>query len=104
MAIRFRCCYCHQLLAIAQRKVGMVTKCPTCLGQVWVPDPEQPEEEQSEPTQTNAPNQPAAPQVGPMQAPLAPRPAGRIIAGSITVVVFVVFFFVLGVLIGRGLH
>src|SRR5437016_186566 len=38
MAIRFRCAYCNQLLGIARRKVGTVVRCPTCAGQVVVPD------------------------------------------------------------------
>src|SRR5260370_37028189 len=38
MPIRFRCAYCNQLLGIAKRKVGTVVRCPTCAGQVVVPD------------------------------------------------------------------
>src|SRR2546421_5328528 len=38
MPIRFRCSYCNQLLGIARRKVGSVVRCPTCAGQVVVPD------------------------------------------------------------------
>ena len=38
MPIRFRCAYCNQLLGIARRKVGTVVRCPTCAGQVVVPD------------------------------------------------------------------
>jgi hypothetical protein len=44
MPIRFRCAYCNQLLGIARRKAGQVVRCPTCAGQVVVPNPE-PEEE-----------------------------------------------------------
>jgi hypothetical protein len=39
MPIRFRCAYCNQLMAIARRKAGTVVRCPTCAGQVVVPDP-----------------------------------------------------------------
>src|SRR5262245_42453073 len=39
MPIRFRCAYCNQLLGIAHRKAGTVVRCPTCAGQVVVPDP-----------------------------------------------------------------
>ena len=46
MPIRFRCYFCAQLLAIAHRKAGTVITCPTCRGQVWVPDPSRPEETQ----------------------------------------------------------
>ena len=38
MPVRFRCAYCNQLLGIARRKVGTVVRCPTCAGQVVVPD------------------------------------------------------------------
>ena len=40
MPIRFRCAYCNQLLGIARRKAGTVVRCPTCAGQVVVPNPE----------------------------------------------------------------
>lgn len=39
MPIRFRCAYCNQLMGIARRKAGTVVRCPTCSGQVVVPDP-----------------------------------------------------------------
>jgi hypothetical protein len=39
MPIRFRCAYCSQLMGIARRKAGTVVSCPTCHGQVVVPDP-----------------------------------------------------------------
>ncbi len=49
MPIRFRCAYCNQLMGIARRKAGMVVICPTCAGQVVVPNPESvPEEPPSE--------------------------------------------------------
>src|SRR5204863_3328000 len=37
MPIRFRCAYCNQLMGIARRKAGNVVRCPTCAGQVVVP-------------------------------------------------------------------
>jgi DNA-directed RNA polymerase subunit RPC12/RpoP len=37
MPIHFRCCFCKQLLGIAQRKAGTVIDCPTCHGKIWVP-------------------------------------------------------------------
>ncbi len=40
MPIRFRCAYCNQLLGIAKRKAGSVVRCPTCAGQVVVPNVE----------------------------------------------------------------
>jgi hypothetical protein len=40
MPIRFRCAYCNQLMGIARRKAGSVVQCPSCAGQVIVPDPE----------------------------------------------------------------
>jgi DNA-directed RNA polymerase subunit RPC12/RpoP len=38
MPIRFRCAYCNQLLGISRRKAGTVVRCPTCAGQVIVPN------------------------------------------------------------------
>jgi hypothetical protein len=38
MPIRFRCAYCNQLMGIARRKAGTVVRCPTCAGQVIVPN------------------------------------------------------------------
>ena len=40
MPIRFRCAYCNQLMGISRRKAGTVVRCPTCAGQVVVPDPD----------------------------------------------------------------
>ncbi len=40
MPVRFRCAYCSQLLGIARRKAGTVVRCPTCAGQVVVPNSE----------------------------------------------------------------
>jgi hypothetical protein len=40
MPIRFRCRYCHQLMGISRRKAGMKVHCPTCHGQVVVPEPD----------------------------------------------------------------
>ena len=41
MPIRFRCAYCNQLMGIAKRKSGTVVRCPTCAGQVIVPNLEE---------------------------------------------------------------
>jgi hypothetical protein len=49
MPIRFRCAYCNQLLGIARRKAGTVVRCPTCAGQVVVPNSDAAEEEPKEP-------------------------------------------------------
>src|SRR5437588_10009532 len=38
--IRFRCAYCNQLMGISRRKAGTVVRCPTCSGQVVVPNPD----------------------------------------------------------------
>jgi DNA-directed RNA polymerase subunit RPC12/RpoP len=38
MPIRFRCSYCNQLLGISRRKSGTSVRCPTCAGQVLVPE------------------------------------------------------------------
>src|SRR5262249_36866043 len=43
MPIRFRCAYCNQLLGIARRKSGTVVRCPTCAGQVVVPQQDAPD-------------------------------------------------------------
>jgi hypothetical protein len=40
--IRFRCAYCNQLMGISRRKLGTVVRCPTCAGQVVVPNPDAP--------------------------------------------------------------
>jgi hypothetical protein len=53
MPIRFRCCYCNQLLGIARRKAGSVIECPNCHGQVGVP---------------------SLPEGGPAAVPDAPKP------------------------------
>ena len=39
MPIRFRCAYCNQLMGISRRKAGTVVRCPSCSGQVVVPNP-----------------------------------------------------------------
>jgi hypothetical protein len=73
MPIRFRCAYCNQLLGIARRKSGTVVRCPTCAGQVVVP-----EGDIDRPVSA-----PAAPLVFEQSNfeelfnPLAPRPARR---------------------------
>src|ERR1700722_11078853 len=49
MPIRFRCAYCNQLLGIARLKYGTVVRCPTCAGQVVVPNSDDgPVEEKNE--------------------------------------------------------
>lgn len=40
MPIRFRCRFCNQLMGIAHRKAGMTVNCPTCHGQLIVPQPD----------------------------------------------------------------
>lgn len=40
MPIRFRCAHCDQLMGIARRKAGTIVSCPTCEGQIIVPQPE----------------------------------------------------------------
>lgn len=42
MPIRFRCAYCNQLMGIARRKAGTVVRCPTCAGQIIVPQNDDP--------------------------------------------------------------
>jgi hypothetical protein len=75
MPIRFRCAYCNQLLGIARRKAGQVVRCPTCAGQVVVPEPEPGDEDDSPdlppppPPSQPLPDQPAA------QPPPPPGPA-----------------------------
>ena len=49
MPIRFRCAYCNQLMGISRRKAGTVVRCPSCSGQVVVPNPS------SEPTEKPQP-------------------------------------------------
>jgi phage FluMu protein Com len=55
MPIRFRCAYCNQLLGIAHRKAGTVVRCPTCAGQVVVPDPNTANVEKPAPQPAGAP-------------------------------------------------
>lgn len=55
MPIRFRCAYCNQLMGIARRKAGTVVRCPTCSGQVVVPNPTGNEADEPEPNKP-APN------------------------------------------------
>ena len=40
MPIRFRCAFCHQLMAISRRKAGSVVRCPKCAGDIIVPAPD----------------------------------------------------------------
>src|SRR2546430_16939690 len=57
MPIRFRCAYCNQLMGISRRKAGTVVRCPTCAGQVVVPDPDAPAPADEKPgEQAAAPN------------------------------------------------
>jgi DNA-directed RNA polymerase subunit RPC12/RpoP len=58
MPIRFRCAYCNQLMGISRRKAGTVVRCPSCSGQVVVPNPA------AEPTEKpqEAPSPKASPQ------------------------------------------
>jgi DNA-directed RNA polymerase subunit RPC12/RpoP len=57
MPIRFRCAYCNQLMGISRRKAGTVVRCPSCSGQVVVPNPS------AEPTER--PHEPPPPKPGP---------------------------------------
>jgi hypothetical protein len=57
MPIRFRCAYCNQLMGISRRKAGTVVRCPSCSGQVVVPNPA------SEPTEK--PHEAPSPKAGP---------------------------------------
>src|SRR5262245_42926166 len=99
MPIRFRCAYCNQLLGIARRKAGQVVRCPTCAGQVVVPQPEEDEESPIPPSpgdnpappvfersdfedlfnepvvQQPVPGHPPEPASAPAAAPPAPKPA-----------------------------
>lgn len=96
MPIRFRCAYCNQLMGIARRKAGQVVHCPTCSGQVVVPNPEEEEAQVPVPAEAQTmessasgqkPNllenddfdkifeeSPSAPPPQPAQAPI-PKPA-----------------------------
>jgi len=84
MPIRFRCAYCNQLLGIARRKVGTVIRCPTCAGQVVVPQSEGAEKRTGPVEQPlfersdfgDVFNAPAAAGAGAHAAPSAPPPAG----------------------------
>src|SRR5262249_25525242 len=55
MPIRFRCAYCNQLMGIARRKAGSVVRCPSCAGQIIVPNPEGGEGSGSQIREENAP-------------------------------------------------
>jgi len=101
MPIRFRCYFCLQRLTISRRKVGTVIQCPRCQGQVWVPDPDNPD-----------PDQPAAAEEGeiiliplPEQAPpygailLSPKQIRLLLV--VLILMFVVLFFA-GVWVGRS--
>jgi len=59
MPIRFRCAYCNQLMGISRRKAGTVVRCPSCSGQVVVPNPAaEPTEKPHEEPSPKAPPQP----------------------------------------------
>jgi hypothetical protein len=96
MPIRFRCCYCNQLLAIATRKANTVIQCPTCQGQVWVPDPANPDPglvlEQLPPV-------PPAPAVPPTLF-ISPGKALLLLVAGL---VGLILFFGAGVWVGRSL-
>src|SRR4051812_20151282 len=62
MPLRFRCAYCNQLMGIARRKAGTVVRCPTCSGQVVVPNPEDGAAESEEPSPPPHP-QPKGPEL-----------------------------------------
>src|SRR5262249_31163660 len=55
MPIRFRCAYCNQLMGIARRKAGSLVRCPSCAGQIIVPNPEGGEGSGSQIREENAP-------------------------------------------------
>ncbi len=104
MPIRFRCAYCSQLMGIARRKAGTVVSCPTCHGQVVVPNPGPGEDEPERPPSGanaapplfersdfdevfgTAPQAPAPAPVparrSPAPAAMAPSPAPPVVAPS----------------------
>ncbi len=61
MPIRFRCAYCNQLMGIARRKAGTVVRCPSCSGQVVVPNPSADRTEK--PQEGTSPRPAAAPEL-----------------------------------------
>jgi hypothetical protein len=104
MPIRFYCCFCHQLLGIATRKAGTVIECPTCKGQVWVPNPDEPGDLDQPPPYLQPGMQPpgGAPSLSPGASPDAYTFSARqaywlagLLAGAI------VLMFSLGVWVGR---
>lgn len=119
MPIRFRCCYCSQLLGISRRKIGTVIQCPNCLGQVWVPDPNQPGEDNPVPPpfpgQEAYQGNPAYPDQGGAYWPggspvIAPEPIptlvltpARLALMVLVMLLGLVMFFGLGVWLGRAL-
>ena len=76
MPIRFRCAYCNQLMGISRRKAGTVVRCPSCSGQVVVPNPA------SEPTEKphEAPSPKAGPQPQLFGGLSCPRPSICLVA------------------------
>src|SRR5437764_15144867 len=89
MPIRFRCAYCNQLMGIARRKAGTVVRCPTCAGQVVVPNTDtegEPDGTARQPAPAEPPlfersdfdevfDAPKKPAPRPMAAPRPPVPA-----------------------------
>ncbi len=82
MPIRFRCAYCNQLLGISRRKAGQVVRCPTCAGQVVVPQPEDGAADDAPPRPAGETSAATGPPVFErsdfdelFQAPVAPAPA-----------------------------
>ena len=106
MPIKFRCAYCNQLMGIAKRKAGTVVRCPTCAGQLVVPNPDEEASSQPEPpgdellferpdfdalfgnaaAEGGAPAKPASPAAAPVpafaSAPSPPARSGRPTSGS----------------------
>src|SRR5437588_259507 len=74
MPIRFRCAYCNQLMGNAHRKAGTVVRCPTCSGQVVVPNPEPGTEEPPQPGEAPEAPEPASPAPAAAAAPPPPSP------------------------------
>jgi hypothetical protein len=101
MPIRFRCYFCRQRLTISRRKMGTVIQCPRCQGQVWVPDPDNPD-----------PEQPAAGEGGDIiliPLPEQEPPYGAILLSPqqirlllVVLVIMLTVLFVVGVWVGRS--
>jgi hypothetical protein len=61
MAIRFRCAYCNQLMAIGTRKAGSVVNCTRCHNALVVPNPDNGTGVTSAPAGAALPNPPTIP-------------------------------------------